>query len=158
MFKCCCLKPAWFIQKHSCVASLWVCLSFSYSINIELTEFIILESGGIFLGWLGIIYNSFLLIVGSLSNYMYKKMEEESIENQNRRLLKALSEGSYGGYGDYGRRGYRNVRSISDDNFIEKAIFIAKLHVLLLTILCYVMVILRLTASIILLIGTKKVS
>ena len=88
-------------------------------------------------------------------------MEEDSIENQNRRLLEALSEGSYGGYGGYGgygRRGYRNVRSISDDNFIQKAIFIAKLHVLLLTILCYVMIILRLIASIVLLIGTKKVS
>ena len=122
--------------------------------NVELTDFLISEIGGIFLGWFGIVYNALCLFAVPMMSYGVKKYKEAIENSQYSRMS------NYGGYGSY--RGYRDldrvVRSISDNQVAKSVANISGGIMTFLIVLFCLSILMKLAASILLLIGTKNVS
>ncbi|CAO1325699.1 unnamed protein product [Diamesa tonsa] len=114
-----------------------------------------LETGGIFLGWLGIVYNTLSLFVVPVIDYVVNIFIEAKAQKEiemNNSVYNSL-------YGGYGQRGYgrynRGTRLLSDgqmNNALETVSGVATF----LVVVFYVMIILKLIAAIFLLIGTKR--
>lgn len=132
----------------------------NYEIKVLLIEFLILETGGIILGWLGIVYNTFLLIGIPFIGIAMMIIETIKINNEIA-TYKRMMNSEYGGYDNNRYRGYRDleraVRSISkSDLFAFEAMTQSVITGLI--VIFFGMIVLRLVGSIFLLVGTKNVS